>query len=63
MMLLGPNFLCRGWFMGREKLKSVISSGDYYFPGDEVVAEGAIATRARYFAGYPITPTTERITI
>ncbi len=42
-----------------EKVKSTIPTGDYYFSGDEAVVEGAIAARAGYFAGYPITPTTE----
>ena len=27
--------------------------------GNEAVAEGAIAAGARFFAGYPITPSTE----
>jgi 2-oxoglutarate ferredoxin oxidoreductase subunit alpha len=45
--------------MGWEKVKSAIPPGDYYFSGDDAVAEGAIAARVGYFAGYPITPTTE----
>jgi len=45
--------------MGWEKVKSVIPPGDYYFWGNEAVAEGAIAARISYFAGYPITPSSE----
>ncbi len=45
--------------MGWEKQRSMIPPGDYYFSGDEAIAEGAIAARCGYFAGYPITPATE----
>ncbi len=45
--------------MGLEKVKSGLPAGSYYFSGDEAVAEGAIAARCGYFAGYPITPATE----
>jgi len=45
--------------MGWTKVKSVIPPGDYYFWGNEAVAEGAIAARVSYFAGYPITPSSE----
>ncbi len=38
---------------------SVLPAGFHYFSGDEAVAEGAIAARCGYYAGYPITPTTE----
>jgi len=38
---------------------SVLPGGRYYYTGAEAVAEGAIAARCGYFAGYPITPTTE----
>lgn len=38
---------------------SVLPEGRYYYTGAEAVAEGAIAARCGYFAGYPITPTTE----
>jgi len=40
---------------------SVLSPGSYYFSGDEAIAEGAIAARCDYFAGYPITPSSEII--
>ena len=39
--------------------KSVLPAGPYCFSGDEAVAEGALAARCGYFAGYPITPATE----
>ena len=45
--------------MGLEEMKSILPAGSYYFSGDEAVAEGAIAARCGYFAGYPITPATE----
>lgn len=45
--------------MGWKKVKSAIPGGGYYFSGDDAVAEGAIAARVGYFAGYPITPSTE----
>jgi 2-oxoglutarate ferredoxin oxidoreductase subunit alpha len=45
--------------MTLEKVKSVLPAGSYYFSGDEAVAEGAIAARCGYCAGYPITPATE----
>ena len=45
--------------MGWEKANNIIRAGDYYFSGDEAVAEAAIAARVGYFAGYPITPATE----
>lgn len=40
-------------------LKGVLVPGDYYFSGDEAIAEGAIAAGCRYYAGYPITPASE----
>lgn len=47
--------------MGRNIVKSVLPPGSYYFSGDEAVAEGAIAARCGYCAGYPITPATETL--
>ena len=47
--------------MGRRELKSILPAGSYYFSGDEAVAEGAIAARCGYCAGYPITPATETL--
>jgi len=40
-------------------VNSVLPEGRYYYTGAEAVAEGAIAAGCGYFAGYPITPTTE----
>jgi len=40
--------------------------GTYYLSGNEAVAEGAIAAGCRYYAGYPITPSSdimERISV
>ena len=41
------------------RMKCTLLAGSYYFSGDEAIAEGAIAARVGYFAGYPITPSTE----
>ena len=42
------------------KLKNnLLPSGSYYFSGTEAVAEGALAVGCRYYAGYPITPSSE----
>ncbi len=45
--------------MGYSDINSTLSSGHYYFSGNEAVAEGAIAAGCRYYAGYPITPSSE----
>ena len=47
--------------MGLQKVRSTLPAGSYYFSGDEAVAEGAIAARCGYCAGYPITPATETL--
>jgi 2-oxoglutarate ferredoxin oxidoreductase subunit alpha len=39
--------------------KSALNPGTYYFSGNEAVAEGAVAAGCRYYAGYPITPSSE----
>jgi 2-oxoglutarate ferredoxin oxidoreductase subunit alpha len=36
-----------------------VLSGTHFMSGDEACAEGAIAAGCRFFAGYPITPSTE----
>ncbi len=36
-----------------------LTPGTYYFSGNEAVAEGALAAGCRYYAGYPITPSSE----
>ena len=42
-----------------EEIDSVILPGSHYLSGNEAVAEGAIAAGCRYYAGYPITPSSE----
>src|SRR4030066_2200799 len=39
--------------------KSPFPKGTYYFSGNEAAAEGAIAAGCRFYAGYPITPSSE----
>jgi len=41
------------------KNESVVLTGAHYWDGDLACAEGAIAAGCRFFAGYPITPSTE----
>lgn len=36
-----------------------VATGNYYMDGDHACAEGALAAGCRFFAGYPITPSTE----
>ena len=36
-----------------------VLTGTHYFDGDHAAAEGACAAGCRFFAGYPITPSTE----
>ena len=43
---------------GMDLVKGV-SSGIYFWQGNEACAEGAIAAGCRFFAGYPITPASE----
>jgi 2-oxoglutarate ferredoxin oxidoreductase subunit alpha len=38
---------------------SVILTGAHYLDGDHACSEGALAAGCRFFAGYPITPSTE----
>lgn len=38
---------------------SVVLTGAHYLDGDHACAEGALAAGCRFFAGYPITPSTE----
>jgi len=47
--------------MAWKKMKSMLPAGSYYFSGAEAIAEGAIAAGCGYYAGYPITPTTETL--
>ena len=41
------------------EIESTLPVGSYYFSGNEAAAEGAIAAGCRYYAGYPITPSSE----
>ena len=41
------------------KNNGLLSPGTYLFAGNDAVAEGAIAAGCRFYAGYPITPSTE----
>jgi 2-oxoglutarate ferredoxin oxidoreductase subunit alpha len=49
----------------RRKVKKVkadpkgVLTGSHYLDGDYAIAEGALAAGCRFFAGYPITPSTE----
>jgi len=45
--------------MGIDPTSGELSAGSYYFSGNEAAAEGAIAAGCRYYAGYPITPSSE----
>ncbi|MCK4428260.1 MAG: 2-oxoacid:acceptor oxidoreductase subunit alpha, partial [candidate division Zixibacteria bacterium] len=36
-----------------------VLTGEHYLDGDHACAEGSIAAGCRFFAGYPITPSTE----
>lgn len=40
-------------------MPSGVKPGRYFVQGDEAIAEGAIAAGCRFFAGYPITPSSE----
>ena len=40
-------------------MKTPFPKGNHYFSGNEAAAEGAIAAGCRFYAGYPITPSSE----
>jgi 2-oxoglutarate ferredoxin oxidoreductase subunit alpha len=40
-------------------MEASLPAGRYYFSGNEAVAEGAISAGCRFYAGYPITPSSE----
>jgi len=40
-------------------MSSGVQTGRYFVQGDEAIAEGALAAGCRFFAGYPITPSSE----
>lgn len=45
--------------MGWKRVKASLPTGRYYYSGNEAVAEGAITAGCRFYAGYPITPSSE----
>ena len=45
--------------MGWKREKASLPPGRYYYSGNEAVAEGAITAGCRFYAGYPITPSSE----
>ena len=45
--------------MPSKRIKSLLPKGHYYFSGNEAAAEGALAAGCRFYAGYPITPSSE----
>jgi 2-oxoglutarate/2-oxoacid ferredoxin oxidoreductase subunit alpha len=44
---------------GWHDMPSALPAGGYYLSGNEACAEGAIAAGCRFYAGYPITPSSE----
>jgi len=45
--------------MPSKRVKSPFPRGGHYLSGNEAAAEGAIAAGCRFYAGYPITPSSE----
>jgi 2-oxoglutarate ferredoxin oxidoreductase subunit alpha len=45
--------------MPTRKIKTLLPPGNYYLSGNEAIAEGAVAAGCRFYAGYPITPSSE----
>ncbi len=45
--------------MAWRKVSSVLKPGRHFLSGADAIVEAAVAARCGYFAGYPITPTTE----
>jgi len=45
--------------MPRVTMKGVLPPGNYYLSGNEAIAEGALTAGCRFYAGYPITPSSE----
>ncbi len=45
--------------MALGKANITLSKGHYYFSGNDAAAEGALAAGCRFYAGYPITPSSE----
>ncbi len=49
----------QGFLMPSARLKNILPSGNYYLSGNEAIADGALAAGCRFYAGYPITPSSE----
>ena len=45
--------------MPQEYVNLHLAPGRHFLQGDEACAEGAVAARCGFFAGYPITPASE----
>jgi 2-oxoglutarate ferredoxin oxidoreductase subunit alpha len=45
--------------MSFRRVREILPEGSYYLSGNEAAAEGAIAAGCRFYAGYPITPSSE----
>lgn len=45
--------------MPSKRVKTPFPKGTYYFSGNEAAVEGALAGGCRFYAGYPITPSSE----
>jgi 2-oxoglutarate ferredoxin oxidoreductase subunit alpha len=45
--------------MPTEEVRGPLGPGFYYLSGNEAAAEGALASRCDFYAGYPITPSSE----
>jgi 2-oxoglutarate ferredoxin oxidoreductase subunit alpha len=45
--------------MSTVTVQSLLPPGTHYLSGNEAVSEGALAAGCRYYAGYPITPSSE----
>ncbi|NIS72623.1 MAG: 2-oxoacid:acceptor oxidoreductase subunit alpha [Proteobacteria bacterium] len=45
--------------MPAKDLKNPLMPGNYYLSGNEAIADGALAAGCRFYAGYPITPSSE----
>lgn len=45
--------------MPSKRIHSLLPKGTHYFSGNEAAAEGALSAGCRFYAGYPITPSSE----
>ena len=56
---LRSNLTISGVVMVKSQERMCVAPGDHYLSGNEAVAEGALAAGCRFYAGYPITPSSE----